>query len=598
MIIDFFTSILFYLTPYLAGRLFTKKIVQAYLLGIILLFVIFFASKEISLLFNVDFSITVRYLIYIVSIVSVLDFLFKKTRIVFNFDLQSLKPILIVLAISSSIYFLIWKVSIPYPLQLNWDIYEHITLANQIQKGIVSIFPTNISDTFTLNTYSPMFAILLSVPKIITGRNLLGIYWWLEYWHFLFAALAAFLLAKKILNNNLLAILAGILSSLTFESLMAYTTLFLIPQTLAVLISVFVIIGIDKYSLKSLTLAALVVFLIHYVVGFLCVLALFFVFLSKRFNISQKVINFGIIFSLLFLFAVILFNLLGRWNILSSEEAGHFNFTLKEKIDLLFHWYGIFAFVFVPLGIFKLVRNGDRDQRLFLILALLVLAVSLAPFSYFLKFYALAHYLVNILLTVGLGVIIYSFPRAVRAVSIIVVILIFASVFYTNQLIFKDPLVFKNLNTNTSYEEIKTASFLSSYASKHNLFIIGDPGLSYILEAESGVNSPGGAYMSLKNRMLLPNITANTSTSDIKKSLLEVRSRLVDLKGKEELFIVGGRYFAWQNLPADQKESIFYNIWVPTVVKREDKYLIDVMKKSIDFKVLYENDQLVVLKIN
>lgn len=485
----------------------------------------------------------------------------------------------------------------PYPMQLNWDMYEHITLANEISLGRLSFLTSQISDTFTFNSYSPIFGVLLSLPKIIFQKSLIGIYWWLEYWHYILTALATFLLAKKVFNNNLLSFMAAIISSLTFESLMVYTTLFLIPQTLVALLTAFALIKIEEYKLRWLMLLIFEIFLMHYIVGAISALILFGVYLSKRLNLSTKILNLGIIGSILVISASIGANFVGRWEILAREEAKYFNFSLMEKAGFFLDWYGLISFALLLLGCLKIVKNGTSDQKLILATAIFILAISLAPFSYFLKFYVIGHYLVNIVIVAGVGVLLLNLPRFLKVIGALLITSVFIAIFYINQLVFKEPLFFRNFNTNVSPKEIETGKWLSSYNNGANAFLISDPALQYILEAASGVNSAGGAYMSPENRRLLSDLGSFNQSSLIKNNLLMIKDRLQDKKDREVLFVVGGRYFSWQSLSHREKDSIFYNIWSPKIINEKNRDYIDFLKESSEFKPIYENDELIIFSV-
>ena len=363
MLIDFIASLTFYIIPYLTGRFFTKSVIQAWVLGALLWFVLFFIVKDGEI---------IKYLAIFISSVSIIAFaaivVKKRPRV----NVPSLVPISGALIFASIIYFGVWRINTPYPMQLNWDMYEHITLANQISQGNISLFTVNISDTFTINTYSPIFSILLSIPKIIFQKSLVGIYWWLEYWHFILTAIATFLLAKKVFNNNLLSFMAAIISSLTFESLIAYTTLFLIPQTLVALVAIFALIEIEDYKPIWVLPLFFMIFLTHYIVGTLSVLILLVVYLSRHVNMSTKILNFGIIASFILLLASIIINFIGSFEVLGREEAAYFNFSLMEKADFFLNWYGLFLFVFLPIGFIKITfcsAEQNHRQKLVLILS-------------------------------------------------------------------------------------------------------------------------------------------------------------------------------------------------------------------------------------
>ncbi len=71
MIIDFFAGLSFYAIPYLAGRFFTKKIFQAWILGAFLWFITYFLITGIAEILKLNnFSQIIRYLAIGVSVLS------------------------------------------------------------------------------------------------------------------------------------------------------------------------------------------------------------------------------------------------------------------------------------------------------------------------------------------------------------------------------------------------------------------------------------------------------------------------------------------------------------------------------------------------
>lgn len=599
MIIDLVTSISFYLIPYLTGRFFTKNVVKAWILGALLWLVLYFVIYQVIFLFKIsDFSQSIKITALVVSLVSIAHLIFLITRKKIKFQLKDPHLVLFLTVFASIVYFLIWKRQTPYPLELNWDIYEHINLANLIASGKLSFINSHISDTFTFNSYSPIFGILLSLPKIVFNKSLLGVYWWLEFWHFLIVTLASFYLAKKYLGDRWLALLSGIISALVFESIVAYTGLFLIPQTLCAVVAIFVFLQIKKYRLIWFILACLLILLTHYIVGVLCILVLISANLFNRFKtLPNHALDLGILTSVLALVLSIGLNFLGHWQSLYIEEASHFNFAIAEKTDFLFNWYGLFFFIFFAFGFVKIIKGQNKDHKFILILSLFILAMSLTPFSYFLKFYVLGRFFVNLVMVAGIGILLVNLSNLFKAVGIFIITFALAITFYKNQLTYKDPLHFKNLETQVSFNEVQAGEWLSSYNEAGDAFLISDPSLQYILEAESNVNTQGGAYMDLSTRKALIEIKNSKDPSFIKAKLLTVKDRLSDANNSETLFVVGGRYFEWQRLPKAQRESSFYNIWSPRVIKSQDKGYIDFLKASGKFKAVYENDELVIFRI-
>ena len=523
LILDLIASLSFYFIPYLTGRLLVKKPVQAWIIGALAWFITYFAVFAASSIIKFDFALVIRLLAVVVSVASLFKLLseFLKGRPELNF--KALLSGLFLLGLTAFIYFFIWIRNTPYPLSLNWDIYEHIALANLISSGKLALFTPQISDTYTFNSYSPLFAILLSLPKIVFGRSLLGVYWWLNYWHYFVTAAAAFYLAKKVFSNYWLAFLSAIFSSLIFESVVAYSTLFLIPQTLVAVVAVLVAAEIKDYKWPMLFAAAALILLLHYVVGVVCILALAAFFIVSHVSLPKPVFNLSIIASALFAAVLILLNLIVHWSVPGVEEASHFNFSLWQKMGFFDDWFGILLLVFGLLGAFKIIKSGTYSQKILLGVGLIVLGISLAPFSYFLKFFVLGHYFWTLIMAAGAWLLIANLHSVVKVFCLVFVTFVLLITFYENQLTYKQPLNFHNLQTQISPVEISAGDWLASQKQNGQALLISDPATQYILEAVSGVNSQGGMYMDLNTRRILESINGYYSLGDVKTKLTEVK---------------------------------------------------------------------------
>ncbi len=598
MIIDFFASISFYLIPFLTGSFFTRKIVKAWIFGALIWFGLYFLIFGIAALGKLDnFVIILRVIAIVISAISIIRLIYLWIRKRSVLKLKRLLAPLFLVVFFTLVYFLIWKRNTPYPMPLNWDIYEHITLANLILKGNLSFITSKISDTFTFNSYSPFFEILLSLPKLVFERSLLGIYWWLEYWHYLITILASYILAKKIFPNIWLALASALVSGLVFESIMAYSSLFLIPQTLTAVIAILVFKDIKEHKLPFLIIAGVLIFLMHYVLGTLSLFILFLGFIFSRYQRLEKYINPFVIFSSILAVVLLAINLLGKWKTVNIEEAGHFNFPLLDKIGFLSDWYGVGSIIFLIIGYFIILRKGNLYQKLALGIALLVFGIAFAPFSYFLKFFVLGRYFLNLVIAAGIFLLISKQKILFKTGILSIIAFSLLLVFDKNQANYKESLHFKNYVTQASFEEINASKWLFKHK-KEGDFLISDPATQYIFEASSEVNTQGGVYMNLQTRKLLSGINYSNDRGLIKNKLLGIEDLLLNKYPKKRtLFILSGRYFAWQDFPETEKESSFYNVWAPRLINEKENAYIDYLLQDNQFKLLYRNDQVAILEL-
>ncbi len=595
---DFFASLTFYLFPVLIGLFFYRNIFCAWAAGALIIFLsyllIFFLGSTFHLLMIPQIT---AFLLCSTALISLIRL--SMTR---KFVLPSVtrKDLLVwggLITFGTLTYFSIWKIQTPYPLQLNWDIYEHLTAVNQIAKGDISLLASHMTDTFTFNSYTTLFYTLLSLPLAVFKTDLLGVYWWLEYWHYLLTILVTYACARKISGNQELSILAAVMSGLVFESSIAYRSLFFLPQTFTGLLSVWFLINLSEKlprTIKGLLpyiLASVLIISMHFIVG---PFGLFFIglwWLGQHPFFSQRITR--VFNEIFFIFMISLgLNLLGNFDPTNREEALYFSLSLKEKSELFINWFGAASVVILVLGIYQFYKSSDLAFKKWLALTLLLFAITLLPVAYFLKLFVVTSYLLIISLSWVLTTMIKNFKFPIRLLFYGWCILGFLAIFYFNQLSFKQPFYFEGNYSHISTTEIETARWLRSHY-KNDVMLISDPSTQYILEGLSGINTQGGAYMNESTRQILSSINGKTDKEGIIESLSKVQDTITPQQKK--LFVVSGRYFAWQRLPEEQKISFYYNIWRPYKFEIADYMTLNFFTNN--FKVLYQNDELAILEL-
>lgn len=617
MLTDLLSSVAFYIIPILLGLLFTRKLFFAWVSGSLLVYLVAFIAYGFTKLLFTELSFTslLRGVFIFVLGLEIILIIFKYRSFSFPDQLINLStikkhlPLLFLLIFSSIIYFSIWRSLTPYPLHINWDVYEHITVVNKITDGYYSILPSRMTDTFTFNSYSTLFHTLLAYPVILLKADVVGMYWWLEFWHYLLTILATYLLTRKIFSQEELALLAGLISALVFESSIVYSSLFLLPQTFTALLTLFFFINIlngepinsfrvnfkdilSKYKYHFLSFILLL--LLHFIVGALaCILAVIWWVFSNKI-ISSKATNHLLLGSIIFIIITIIFNLVGSWDLTNREEAVHFNLSLMKKSSLFISWYSI-SFIFFFYVLYISIRKNVTLYQKLLIISIIGLSLVLAPFAYFLKFFVIIRYLINIIIALGVRNLSIGYVGYIRSSLYCLVAIAFFVNFYLNQLTFKEQFYFKGFYSHFSFAEVEASEWLKRNFN-NNTILISDPGTQYILEALSGINSPGGAYMSEENRLKLRSINTTQDPKEIKDIILRLKDGLdVEKPVEKKLFIVGGRYFAWQKLPEDQQKSFYYNVWRPHRLLVVDQASLNFLTNN--FKVLYQNDELTILDI-
>lgn len=616
MLTDFIASISFYIFPFLLGRIFFKKTIFAFINGFLIWYLIsLFSGYIFPGSFSAAAQITTLIAIIGAPIKVAIEVLLKNS---YFFSRLSLKkfysdifPLLLIFAFSVFIYFFVWKLYTPFPMQLNWDIYEHITLANIISGGSISLLPSFLSDTFTFNGYTTLFQTALAVPKTLFHTNLIGIYWWIEYWHYLLTILVTYFLTQKIFKKREISLFSALASGLIYESSIVYSNLFLIPQTFAAVLGILLLSEIIKspaeaaaaISLKKKTtqlipaiISLSTIFLLHFVIGLavICVISAYWL-LSKKHPVRH--LNKVILILILALSAVLGLRFFGGFDLTGREEANYFNLDFMKLVGIFTDWYGL-TLIFILPGIYGIFKNSSAEAKKTLILGLITTIVSIAPLAYFLKYYVIARYFVNIVLIFGIFYTIRNLNIYIRYITEGWMILIFALIFFVNINTYQNFLLFSGFTSHISDKELETSKWLKQNYTSPETLLISDPSTSYILEAASEINSPGGAYMSANNRASLININGSLHPGIVKANLMEVSDRNISSgKIEQRLFIASGRYFAWQELPDKEKRSFYFNIWSPKLIKEPDVPFLKMLSESYDFKIVYQNNELIVFEI-
>ena len=318
---------------------------------------------------------------------------------------ETIKEIFLLIILVLASFFFLYRAKTPIAYITNWDWLHHISLIRQIINGKFNLLLTNISDTFTVNSYPPVFHLLISIPTVIFRFNLLRLFWWLELFHYLFTTFVSYWMGRQIFKQRWGGLITALLSMLIFESTVVYTNLFLLPQTIAgvfgALFLIYFIANPLKLSIWKFISSVIFVLMFHYLIGIIYLLLISLIYFnfkikSVKFN---KLLMFCSAFFLIISFILALFN---QKIVLSNRpDAQHFIYNGQQLITLFNQWYGFLPLVFIPLGIYKLIKK-DHYGKLVIFLFFLTGALSILPFSYSLKIYVLGRYFTNLIIAGGI----------------------------------------------------------------------------------------------------------------------------------------------------------------------------------------------------
>ncbi|MDO8504128.1 MAG: hypothetical protein Q7S60_05620 [bacterium] len=303
--------------------------------------------------------------------------------------------------------------------------------------------------------------------------------------------------------------------------------------------------------------------------------------------------------STLILGITLLSGLMGNIVITYREEAAYFALPLAKKLQFFSDWYGFSLPLFLPLGLWAIFkRRNDTNLHLIAIIGILSLALALAPFSYFLKFYVVGRYFIHIILVAGIVLLLRGLTKFTYILATIWIGLAFLVVFYLNQLSYKETLYFEGVYSHISVKEIRAALWLKNRYAHENVMLLSDPGTQYVFEAISGLNSQGGSYMNFDSRAVLASIPGIENTTEVRSKLKTIEdNRSKKDESSKKIIILSGRYFAWQSFPEDWKNSFYYNVWSPRKINPDNLIYINSLTQDPSFKVVYQNDEFVIIEL-
>lgn len=615
MIASLFAGLLFFLFPTLVGRTFvrllnkkralTHPFITYFISGSFLTYAITVLVYYIAQFAKVQIGF--EYLF--AGVVALLAFVFIPANFVIEkSDLNVKKYLLPTIASfgTALLTTILWRVKSPYPL--NWDIYEHQTLTNNILDGRFSFFSSQVTDTFGFNGYSTLFHTLLAASQAFFSISIFDFWNSASFVHLGLVCLASYLLAKEVTGSRAVGYISMLLGGLIFDSTISFTNLFLIPQTFTALVFILLftqLIGSLKngksISIPFLFMGSIFLLLNHYIVGSI---ALFFyvgTYLYFRFQnfftpkIDRKyAVAIGIIITSIAIGASGFVPL----GFINKGEGEAFVLTFADKWNVLRQSYGLLPLIFLPIGIYTIIKRKTDLALYTLDTTVALTALVLFQLPYVMKFFVLDKYFFGVILAVGLYTILNRIKNTVlkyAGYTSLIFTLIF--IFVLNSANWKQILVYKNTHSHVGENEIKAAQFLNAEYSKSNTMLVSDPSTQYILETLSGVNSQGGAYMDHPAREELSNMSKENNPTAIADALFKIKDK-VNSDSDTRLFVLSGRYFVWQNQSEENKKDLSFNIWhTADLTETNKEYINTLLTQNDRFRLVYQNETLAIIEV-
>ncbi len=563
-----------YLLPFLTGRLIMQTFKQksggayypiiSFAIGSLLMYVfviLVYGLIGYSRLIFIAFGLMIA-LLNIFFLRSVLgDWIRKHLSTIFLVGLVSV------------IAFTLWKTDNTYPYPLNWDIYEHQTLVNEMKEGKFSVIPSQVSDTFRFDGYTTLFHALVGVPQIIFEPDVLGFWWIVEFLHLVTTVSAIYALAYAVTGKPMTAAISALLGAFVFESYIAYASLFLVPQTMTAVFFIFLIAYLFErpeavHQLNAVTLVIWTItgLMLHAIVAAAAVCLMAVIYIYHRFQIGKKLFIYALVWAGLTAGLFVGLNMIGSrlpMTTVNYGEAASYVHTWTQKTEYLRVFSGWLVYILLPLGAVLTFAKGTQKERTALLITSLILVVVATQLPYVFKFYVLGRYLVYVMMAI---VVSWVFTRVtvpvLRVVLSTTLLATLATLLILNARYWKDFVRYQNQATLVSDFEIEAAKFLKNTYSGKDTLIVSDPATAYVLEAVSGINSPGGAYMNQRNRELVNSVLGAENQDSFTANIFAI----ADTKAtppRTFILALSGRTYQWYKNEDANKYNLSFNIFTP-----------------------------------
>jgi len=512
------------------------------------------------------------------------------------------KDLSILFLISFIIFFGFYRQLTPPPYLTNWDLLHHTVLIKQLLQGNFNILLTSMSDTFTINSYTPLFHMIMALPIAIFKINILRFFWFAEFLYFLFTSFTAYYIGKKLIDSPYGGFITALVSLLFFEATAAYTTLFLLPLTLSgSLAALFLTYFITNKNISVIkaVISGFIVFALHYMIGGVYITILFYIFIKKRF-FSEKSDLFFLICSFIFMLICFLSNLFGqKISILSRPDAQYFAYSLHAIKALLWQWYGMLPIILLPLGLVIYLKD-HKFGKIITTIFFFVTSLILFPVSYSLKLFAINHYLVSLIIAIGIINLLSLFNNKItKFILFILIFTAFLSVFVANVNQHLSLSYNGKQNSYISDSDFKTAKWIDNYYIGKKVFLISDPTTQGVLEALSTINTQGGAFPRAETVQLLDSIKNESDPKKILNVFKKINDTIPSQNSRDvTLFVLGGKYFDWQKSDWGCKISYACQSWLPLKIKPSDKRFTKIITDSILLKLVYQDQENTILELN
>ncbi len=549
------------------GPFIKKNLVE---LTLYILFIYLFLGIAVYIVnlfvFNVPISYVVTYILF--SFFSLIRMLLKNPEKVDEEDEKKAVKhkdiwvdsclLALVFVISRYVYY----AQVPVWSTLNTDALTHLIAMKEIfVNHVFSLNLPEISNAFTVTSYLPNFHILFGPVLMSLGNTMSAqLYNFLEMAIVFISTFALYTIVSS-KGYRFAGLLLAVMNLLVFERIAAYTSLFLLPQTLTAFLAELLLLSLlfkEKLSLWTYIFYALLLVTSHFPIGTLGLGICFAFFLLSTEYVSLSLVKF---MQIIILYMAISVGLFGTTYLqyfsaiipdfqarVSELVLLDFNLFLSTLLQMFGLGIGILAFLILISFFVK-----DKALLIFSTILLVLITIILLQIPYSGKLLVYVHYIGITFIAVGV-MRIEKYVRN-RFVMWLVIVLVAGGMLFpllaaSDQ--FKRTLYQDNYFGLITRPEKDILGFIESLPEGK---IISDPLSMTIFESQTKHRSLGGIYTSIPLRTAVWNvlnkkIAVTSSASNDKPIYVLVTTRTVYWAKQDEAFIQGYANQIW-NVPTD-----------------------------------------------
>lgn len=515
---------------------------------------------------------------------------------------------LIGLIILTAISFSLWTHKSPY--SLNWDWYQHQTMARHIGDGKFSYFTSEISDTFGFDSYPPLFHTLIALsqyPADLSPQDTAAYWQATGFWHLFTVGLAAFALGFALTGSGIVAWLAGLLSLFTFDSVISMTSYFFLPQTLAAVVFTLLIAKLllayrhqTGFAWWELLSGTLFLILIHYLVGGLAALVLTALVLYRFTTLKLPALTsqfpwVELAVTLVIALFIALFQTDLGW--VNQGEAATYTYTLTEKLEILERSYGYLFYGLLILGVIYALKSSNPVLKTGLLVLFGLVLATFAPVPYALKMLTLLRFWLVGFAAMGFyGLLLYIKNPALKAGSVIALFIALIIILVVNISFWKSGLLLNGQYTHLLPSDLEAAAAIKVRFEGKSVLLVSDPATQFFIEGLSGVETIGGAYMKHSEReKIIPSLEQRTPAGLI--NAIDSLEDAVISDFDHHLIAISGRTFTWVNKPGEDRLAFNVNVWLPAGLSLEDLAFIEAIAGQPGVEIVYQSPYIYVLQV-